>query len=158
LTSTQRRLGGVLAVTAALLIGCREDATVKASLGTQLAHPNGLQLMAPPGATSQQRADGFALTVGGESRTPLAIVVELAEAAPVLASAQERTLGTAAVARSAVHQVAGGSGGVEYQLQAATAARARWIVMTATVQSERGEPSFVQAWEILASARLATER
>src|SRR5688500_18222374 len=118
-------------MTAALLIGCREDATVKAPQGAQLVHPNGLQLTSPANATSQQRAAGFALTVGGESRTLLTIVVEIADAAPELASAQERALGTEAVARYAVQKIDGGSGGAEYQLRAATSVHARWIVMTA---------------------------
>ena len=148
----------MLAVTAALLIGCREGATVTAPQGIELVHPNGLRLRSPPGATSQQRASGFSLTLSDESRTPLTIVFELTDSAPVLAGAQERALATEEVARYAVQRVAGGSGGAEYRLQAATSANARWIVMTATVQSEHGEPSFAQAWDILTGARLAMER
>ncbi len=48
----------------------------------------------------------------------------------------------------------GGSAGSEYRLWAAKPAGARWIVVSASEQSEDGEPTFALAWALLERARL----
>ncbi|MBF2997233.1 hypothetical protein HKT46_31460, partial [Pseudomonas aeruginosa] len=57
-------------------------------------------------------------------------------------------------ARYKVEEDDGGSAGSEYRLWAAKPAGARWIVVSASEQSEDGEPTFALAWALLERARL----
>ncbi|WP_432212563.1 Tsi3 family protein [Pseudomonas aeruginosa] len=56
--------------------------------------------------------------------------------------------------RYKVEEDDGGSAGSEYRLWAAKPAGARWIVVSASEQSEDGEPTFALAWALLERARL----
>ncbi|RYZ03487.1 MAG: hypothetical protein EOO73_27510 [Myxococcales bacterium] len=103
---------------------------------------------------ARERAAGFALTAGQATRAPLRVEVDLVDAEPAIDAAQERSLEGGALARFALSRYSGGSGGQEYRFRASKPAGSRWIAMTATVQAEHGEPSFDEAWAVLAAAQL----
>lgn len=148
------RTVGLIVAGAMISIGCRGGSGTEPVRHVQLLHPNGLRVVVPGGMDARERAAGFALTAGQETRAPRTVEVDLVDAEPVIDAAQERALEGGARARFALSRHSGGSGGQEYRLRASKPAAARWIAITATVQAEHGEPSFDEAWAVLAAARL----
>lgn len=148
---------GLLVVGAVIAIGCRGGSSTEPVQHVQLVHPNGLSVVVPGGMDARERAAGFAFTAGQATRAPWTVEVDLVDAEPMIDAAQERALEGGALVRFALSRYSGGSGGQEYRLRASKPAAARWIALTATVQAEHGEPSFDEAWAVLAAARLETK-
>lgn len=121
----------------------------------ELGHPNGLQLSPPPRFLNTQTQQGFRLSEGGDLRSPRTIALELVTDLPTMQPSETRALSTGGSARFSIREVGAGSAGSEYELRAAKEIEHRWVVMTATAQSERGEPDFATAWRVLESTRLS---
>ncbi|MEF2223672.1 T6SS effector muramidase immunity protein Tsi3 [Pseudomonas aeruginosa] len=117
-----------------------------------LTHPNGLVVERPVGFDARRSAEGFRFDEGGKLRNPRQLEVQRQDAPPPPDLASRR-LGDGE-ARYKVEEDDGGSAGSEYRLWAAKPAGARWIVVSASEQSEDGEPTFALAWALLERARL----
>lgn len=122
------------------LLACTAESGV--DFDKTLTHPNGLVVERPVGFDARRSAEGFRFDEGGKLRNPRQLEVQRQDAppSPDLAS---RRLGDGE-ARYKVEEDDGGSAGSEYRLWAAKPAGARWIVISASEQSEDGEPTF--AW------------
>jgi hypothetical protein len=136
-------------------MACQERKTLETAQDAQLDHPNGLQLSRPPGFQDIQTEHGFTLSESGDIRTPRKIEIELVNDQPVMQQPRQRALPAGAVARFSIREVGVGSAGPEYELRASEEVGDRWIVVIASAQSERGEPDFALAWQVLESARLS---
>ena len=122
-----------------------------------LTHPTGLRAPLPTAFTQVSNDAGFVFVEAGDLRSPLTLEIELRDAPPTFASAKERWLSRGDVAVYRVSELAGGSGGVEYELVATKPAGARWIVVTAFQQAQGAAPRFETAWGVLDRAGLAAE-
>jgi hypothetical protein len=138
----------------ALLVACQANKTLEPSR-EQLGHPNGLRLPPPPGFLRTQTEYGFTLSEGGDLRTPRTIEITRAKEPPAIRQPQTRGLATGATARFSVQEVGSGSAGAQYELRASKQLGSSWIVVVATAQSERGEPDFALAWQLLDSAEIS---
>lgn len=128
---------------------------METSQDAQLVHPNGLQLSRPRGFQDIQTEHGFTLSESGGIRSPRKIEIELVKDQPDIQQPRQRPLPAGAVARFSIREVGAGSAGPEYEFRASEEVGERWIVVIASAQSERGEPDFALAWQVLESARLS---
>ena len=132
------------------LLACTAESGV--DFDKTLTHPNGLVVERPVGFDARRSAEGFRFDEGGKLRNPRQLEVQRRDAPPPPDLASRR-LGDGE-ARYKVEEDDGGSAGSEYRLWAAKPAGARWIVVSASEQSEDGEPTFALAWALLERARL----
>lgn len=132
------------------LLACTAESGV--DFDKTLTHPNGLVVERPVGFDARRSAEGFRFDEGGKLRNPRQLEVQRQDAPPPPDLASRR-LGDGE-ARYKVEEDDGGSAGSEYRLWAAKPAGARWIVVSASEQSEDGEPTFALAWALLERARL----
>ncbi|HBP5360995.1 TPA: hypothetical protein L6B08_05030 [Pseudomonas aeruginosa] len=117
-----------------------------------LVHPNGLVVERPVGFDARRTTDGFRFDEGGDLRNPRRLELGREDTAPRAGLASRRL--DSGEARYAIEEDAGGSAGSEYHLWAAKPAGGQWIVVSASEQSEDGEPAFALAWALLERARL----
>ncbi|HDP4847304.1 TPA: hypothetical protein P6R15_004468 [Pseudomonas aeruginosa] len=132
------------------LLACTAESGV--DFDKTLTHPNGLVVERPVGFDARRSAEGFRFDEGGKLRNPRQLEVQRRDAPPPPDLASRR-LGDGE-ARYKVEEDDGGSAGSEYRLWTAKPAGARWIVVSASEQSEDGEPTFALAWALLERARL----
>ncbi len=104
----------------------------------------------PVGFDARRSAEGFRFDEGGKLRNPRQLEVQRRDAPPPTDLASRR-LGDGEARW--VEEDDGGSAGSEYR-RGQLPAGARWIVVSASEQSEDGEPTFALAWALLERARL----
>ncbi len=135
------------------LLACTAESGV--DFDKTLTHPNGLVVERPSASTRGAAPRASASTKAASCATHANWRSSAGTRRPPdLAS---RRLGDGE-ARYKVEEDDGGSAGSEYRLWAAKPAGARWIVVSASEQSEDGEPTFALAWALLERARLQSNR
>ncbi|MCR9160860.1 MAG: Tsi3 family protein [Nannocystaceae bacterium] len=88
----------------------------------------------------------------GDLRSPMRIVVRLAEQPPSLDAPRKRALGDVEGVYT-IDELDGGSGGPVHVLRAYKLTDRGAIVLEAEAQQETGTPDFAAAWSVLEGAR-----
>jgi hypothetical protein len=128
------------------LAACGPDTSQVIMVDT-LQHPNGLISMRPVEMQTWSSASGFEFSESQNSRTPLYFSLTLLPPASKTPEIPRHYFGFFGM-RYRVTTGESGSGGTEYQLEAARPVGNCWLLLKASKQSESFQPSFLVAWAV----------